>query len=99
MSDVPELGPPSNKNERGTVPKKTQKKAVVEVDYNMPKELATRTGKIAGEEAVGDPEAKGDEEADEEEVKQALSGPPPVNGDDIPLPWKGRLSYVCYFVL
>ena len=68
MSDVPELGPPAKKNEKGTVPKKTQK-AVVEVDYNMPKKLATKAGKIAGEEAVGDPEAKGDEEADEEEVK------------------------------
>jgi len=44
----------------------------------MPKKLATRTGKIANEEAVSDPEAKGDEEADEEEVKQALSRPPPV---------------------
>lgn len=42
MSDVPELGPPAKKNEKGTVPKKTQKKAAVEVDDDMPKELATR---------------------------------------------------------
>ena len=98
MSDVPELGPPAKKNEKGTVPKKTQK-AVVEVDYNMPKKLATKAGKIAGEEAVGDSEAKGDEEAGEEEVKQALSRLPPVNSDDLPLPWKGRLGYVCYLVL
>jgi len=38
---------------RGTVTKKTQKKAVAEVDYNTPKKLATKAGKTAGEEAVG----------------------------------------------
>ncbi|KAK4547938.1 hypothetical protein LTR36_010657 [Oleoguttula mirabilis] len=42
-----------------------------------------------------DPEAEGDEEADEEEVKEALSRPPPVNSDYLPLPWKGRLGYAC----
>ncbi len=41
-----------------------------------------------------DPEAEGDEEADEEELKAALSRPPPVNSDYLPLPWKGRLGYV-----
>jgi len=62
----------------------------------MPKELAIKAGKTAGEEAVGgDPEAEGDEEVEEEEVKQAPSRPPPVNSDYLPLPGKGRLSYVC----
>lgn len=42
-----------------------------------------------------DPEAEGDEEADEEEVKEALSRAPPVNSDYLPLPWKGRLGYAC----
>ena len=42
-----------------------------------------------------DPEAEGDEEADEEEIQAALSRPPPVNSDYLPLPWKGRLGYVC----
>ncbi|KAL8996050.1 MAG: hypothetical protein Q9169_004362 [Polycauliona sp. 2 TL-2023] len=42
-----------------------------------------------------DPEADGEEEADEEEVKAALSRPPPVNSDVLPLPWKGRLGYAC----
>ncbi|KAK5175209.1 uncharacterized protein LTR77_000346 [Saxophila tyrrhenica] len=42
-----------------------------------------------------DPEADEDEEADEEEVKEALSRPPPVNSDYLPLPWKGRLGYAC----
>lgn len=41
-----------------------------------------------------DPEAEGDEEADEEEIQAALSRPPPINSDYLPLPWKGRLGYV-----
>ncbi|KAI9875611.1 MAG: hypothetical protein M1830_008209 [Pleopsidium flavum] len=40
-----------------------------------------------------DPEADGEEEADEEEIQAALSRPPPVNSDYLPLPWKGRLGY------
>ena len=40
------------------------------------------------------PEADEDEEADEEEIQAALSRPPPVNSDYLPLPWKGRLGYV-----
>ena len=44
---------------------------------------------------MGDPEADGDEEADEEEVKEALIRPPPVNSDYLPLPWKGRLGFAC----
>ena len=39
-------------------------------------------------------EAEGLEE-DEAEVKEALARPPPVNSDYLPLPWKGRLGYVC----
>ena len=41
-----------------------------------------------------DPEAEGEEEANEEEIQAALSRPPPVNSDYLPLPWKGRLGYV-----
>ncbi len=43
-----------------------------------------------------DPEAEGDEEADEEEIQAALSRPPPVHSDYLPLPWKGRLGYVSF---
>lgn len=43
-----------------------------------------------------DPEAEGDEEADEEEIQAALSRPPPVNSGYLPLPWKGRLGYVSF---
>ncbi|KAI4193593.1 MAG: hypothetical protein LQ346_003872 [Caloplaca aetnensis] len=43
-----------------------------------------------------DPEADGVEEADEEEIKEALSRAPPINSDYLPLPWKGRkLGYAC----
>lgn len=42
-----------------------------------------------------DPEAEGEEEVGEEEVKAALSRPPPVNSDYLPLPWRGRLGYAC----
>ena len=41
-----------------------------------------------------DPEADGEEEVDEEEIQVALSRPPPVHSDYLPLPWKGRLGYV-----
>ena len=44
------------------------------------------------------PEADGEEEADEEEIKAALSRPPPVNSDYLPLPWNGRLGYVRFTV-
>tara|TARA_R110002003_G_scaffold191_20_gene14867 strand:- start:580 stop:1422 length:843 start_codon:yes stop_codon:yes gene_type:complete len=42
----------------------------------------------------GDPEAAEGLEEDEVEVKEALSRPPPVNSEYLPLPWKGRLGYV-----
>jgi len=46
---------------------------------------------------AGDPEgeAMDGEEGDEVELKQALARPPPVNSEYLPLPWKGRLGYVC----
>ena len=42
-----------------------------------------------------DPDGDDLEEADEEEIQAALSRPPPVNSDYLPLPWKGRIGYVC----
>lgn len=46
------------------------------------------------EPAYYNPEAEINEEADEEEVRDALSRAPPVDSDYLPLPWKGRLGYV-----
>lgn len=56
------------------------------------KKAAKKTVEAAAEV---DPEAEGDEDADPEEIKQALSRPPPVNSDYLPLPWKGRIGYAC----
>ena len=56
---------------------------------------STSTAK-AKEPQFLDPEAEGEEEADEEEIQAALSRPPPVNSDYLPLPWKGRLGYVSF---
>lgn len=42
-----------------------------------------------------DPEAEGDDDADPEELKEALSRPPPVHSSYLPLPWKGRIGYAC----
>ncbi|KAF2262362.1 UV-endonuclease UvdE [Lojkania enalia] len=40
-----------------------------------------------------DPEHANEDE--EEQIKEALSRPPPANSDFLPLPWKGRLGYAC----
>ena len=56
---------------------------------------ATKLKEGAKEPQFLDPEADGDEEADEEEIQAALSRPPPVHSDFLPLPWKGRLGYAC----
>ncbi|KAI9882855.1 MAG: UV-damage endonuclease [Watsoniomyces obsoletus] len=51
----------------------------------------------ADEAALRDPEADDGEDAasEEEEIKTALSRPPPVHSSYLPLPWKGRLGYAC----
>ena len=69
----------------------------------QPKETAAAAKKDtktpAKDQLFLDPEADGEEEADEEEIQAALSRPPPVNSDYLPLPWKGRLGYVRFTVL
>ncbi|KAI9795413.1 MAG: UV-damage endonuclease [Piccolia ochrophora] len=46
--------------------------------------------------ALLDPEAdNADAPGTAEELKEALTRPPPVNSDYLPLPWKGRLGYAC----
>ena len=86
LSELSELEPPTKKPWRKTNEKKlapTSKKAI-----EAPK------AKEIQESQFLDPEADGEEEADEEEIQAALSRPPPVNSDYLPLPWKGRLGYV-----
>ena len=65
-------------------------------DSKKPAAAAKDKKETAKEPQFLDPEAEGDEEADEEEIQAALSRPPPVNSDYLPLPWKGRLGYVSF---
>lgn len=96
LSDAPEVEPPpktkklKSNGKTQPAPKKSGK------DATIPKARSTAAGKkeTAKEPQFLDPEAEGDEEADEEEIQAALSRPPPVNSDYLPLPWKGRLGYV-----
>ncbi|KAK3681925.1 hypothetical protein LTR37_020745 [Vermiconidia calcicola] len=60
-----------------------------------PPVLAAIKAKKTAEQEPADPEADDIGEADEEEVKEASSRPPPVNSDYLPLPWKGRLGFAC----
>ena len=53
-----------------------------------------KKGAEAGPRIV-DPEAEYDEPASDEDIEAALTRPPPVNSDYLPLPWKGRLGYAC----
>ncbi|KAI8935009.1 hypothetical protein NX059_008675 [Plenodomus lindquistii] len=60
---------------------------------------ANVTGPAESAGIPGDPEAAegllDEEHEDEAEFKEALSRPPPVNSEYLPLPWKGRLGYAC----
>ncbi|KAK3650947.1 UV-damage endonuclease [Elasticomyces elasticus] len=79
------------------------KKVKTEDNENEPavipaKAAPAKKGKMTVDNDLGarDPEAEGEEDVpDEEEVKEALSRPPPVHSDYLPLPWKGRLGYAC----
>ena len=78
--------------------KKTKKGAEVDVKAETPEaSTPAKSSKAASatkDPQFLDPEADGDEEPDELEIKEALSRPPPVHSDYLPLPWKGRLGYV-----
>ncbi|KAI9695176.1 MAG: UV-damage endonuclease [Bogoriella megaspora] len=92
LSDVPELSKPELKNGRKSkaAPKaeKEEDNATIPSERAKPKSRKENT-------TTQDPEAETEEEADEEEIKEALSRPPPVNSDYLPLPWKGRLGFAC----
>ncbi|KAI9043924.1 uncharacterized protein KD926_002303 [Aspergillus affinis] len=42
-----------------------------------------------------DPESDDNVPVEAEELREALTRPPPVNSSYLPLPWKGRLGYAC----
>ncbi|EQL30262.1 hypothetical protein BDFG_07255 [Blastomyces dermatitidis ATCC 26199] len=70
--------------------------APIDIDALVPgtKRSPTSAGKSFAT-GIPDPAANVDIPANVEEVKEALSRPPPVNSNYLPLPWKGRLGYAC----
>lgn len=96
LSDLSDLDP-SPKKQPTTTRADTSSKAQAE-DVSVPSGTRATSKQVKKEEhrepQFLDPEADGEEEADEEEIQAALSRPPPVNSDYLPLPWKGRLGYV-----
>ena len=82
--------------EKGNGKKVAATKKVEKTDSNKPAVTVRDEKNVTNEPQFLDPEAEGDEEADEEEIQTALSRPPPVNSDYLPLPWKGRLGYVSF---
>ncbi|KAF2093189.1 UV-endonuclease UvdE [Rhizodiscina lignyota] len=94
LSDIPD-SEPQKKRGRATAKKKAKNVKRETVDGNVSTKTTSQPQKNEDASTLVDPEAEGEEEADEEEVKEALSRPPPVNSDYLPLPWKGRLGYAC----
>ncbi|KAF2199324.1 UV-endonuclease UvdE [Delitschia confertaspora ATCC 74209] len=86
---------------------KRQKVATKHVKVNGPRRSSSPSVKATSGEAkkkeekdvgvTADPEDEEGQNAEEgeEDVKEALSRPPPVNSAYLPLPWKGRLGYAC----
>lgn len=103
LSEEAEPQPSPAKKKQRVAPAKQDKAkpqvngAVQAANATTPKKAPTKASANADEGMAGDPEAEDAEngEADEEELKQALSRPPPVNSDYLPLPWKGRIGYAC----
>ncbi|KAL8829842.1 MAG: hypothetical protein Q9170_005998, partial [Blastenia crenularia] len=92
MSDVESpikaKAPPAKIAEKGG-----KGKAVPATAKEKPAAPAKIKKEAAKESQFLDPEADGEEEVDEEELREALSRPPPVNSDYLPLPWTGKLGY------
>lgn len=97
MSEMSEEEPPPSRSKKGRTGKATQPLKKVSIAGKVKKAVpvAPEKKEATKDPQFLDPEAEGDEEADEEEIQAALSRPPPVNSDYLPLPWKGRLGYVC----
>ncbi|KAL1647972.1 UV-damage endonuclease [Diplodia intermedia] len=91
LSNVPAPKPGPKKRGRG---KKDAKDVVsTEKPAETPKKDSTNAKDASEEVLMFDPEAEDEDFLDEEEIKKAVSRPPPVNSDYLPLPWKGRLGY------
>lgn len=87
---------PKAENDDGkpTIKKPVKKTAVKKEAENADSnDSAKNETTVCGD--ANDPEAEGEDIANEDEIKEALGRPPPVNSDYLPLPWKGRLGYAC----
>ncbi|KAB2579323.1 UV-damage endonuclease [Lasiodiplodia theobromae] len=93
LSDVPDIKPEPKKRGRGK--KDTSAAALAETPIETPKKGSSKATGVDEEPFMSDPEAEEEDFADEEDIKKAISRPPPVNSDYLPLPWKGRLGYAC----
>lgn len=89
LPDVPDV--PTGPKKHGKVKKESPSAAQ---PLETPKKGTSKAKGVGDEALMSDPEAEEDL-ADEEEIKQAVSRPPPVHSDYLPLPWKGRLGYAC----
>lgn len=92
FSDIEPPVKPEKGAKKGKAGKASEKEVKTESGAKMVP--AVKSKDIVKEPQFLDPEAEDDEEAGEEELQAALSRPPPVNSDYLPLPWKGRLGYV-----
>lgn len=94
LSDVPDIKPEPKKRARGK--KDTSAAASAESPIETPKKGSSKATGVDEESHMSNLEVEEEEFADEEDIKKAISRPPPVNSDYLPLPWKGRLGYVSY---
>lgn len=104
LSDLSSIGSPApaRKSKLKQNPKQTPKSLATKegsvVEQEGTKSAASVAAKHHKESTKDpqffDPEAENDDDAGEEEIQAAMSRPPPVNSNYLPLPWKGRLGYV-----
>lgn len=98
-ADLPDQQPGRNKRKRGAA--QHVKVDSAEMDSTTVNAVDDKDTPSSGDALRRDVGVTGDAEAEEElgedeedEVREALARPPPVNSDYLPLPWKGRLGYV-----
>jgi len=98
LSEMSDMESPVKPEKQTKVPKGKTSVVVRPVGNANPTATRTESTKVKKEPPKDsqflDPEADDPEEADEQEIQAALSRPPPVNSDYLPLPWKGRIGYV-----
>lgn len=91
-ADLPIQQPGKGKRKKAAAPVKLEEE---ESNIQTIKGLVENvTGPTADAEQGADPKDAEGLEDDVGEIQEALSRPPPVNSDYLPLPWKGRLGYV-----